>query len=449
MSKSNCYEVNFDGLVGLTHNYAGLSYGNVASSSHGGLTSSPRAAALQGLEKMMALHRLGIKQAVLPPQERPHIPTLKKLGFEGSNDAEIIKNAAELTPHKLASACSASSMWVANAATISPFPDSADGKTHITPANLTSMFHRSIEVETTGRVLRSIFAGAGYEHHSPLPVEPVFSDEGAANHTRFCNDYGETGVEWFGYGSSKVKPDLAPKKFPARQTLESCQAIASNHCLDSSKTVFAQQNPQAIDAGVFHNDVIAVGNRNLLLYHEQAFVNNAEVRSQLVTAFDQGELIFIEVPSAQVSLEDAVASYLFNSQLINVPGTNGTTIIVPTECRDTEPVHNYLKQLEMDHDAISQVLYFDLRQSMNNGGGPACLRLRVVMSEDQIEGCAANVFLSDSLYEQLKSWIEKHYRGSLAPEDLADPTLLDECRRALDELSDLLNLGSVYDFQLG
>ena len=25
------YEVNFDGLVGPTHNYAGLSYGNVAS----------------------------------------------------------------------------------------------------------------------------------------------------------------------------------------------------------------------------------------------------------------------------------------------------------------------------------------------------------------------------------------------------------------------------------
>ena len=95
MTTVNSYEVNFDGLVGLTHNYAGLSYGNVASSSHGGLTSSPRAAALQGLEKMMALHRLGLKQAVLPPQERPHIPTLIKLGFNAATEAEIIGSSSE------------------------------------------------------------------------------------------------------------------------------------------------------------------------------------------------------------------------------------------------------------------------------------------------------------------------------------------------------------------
>ena len=56
--------------------------------------------------------------------------------------------------------------------------------------------------------------------------------------------------------------------------------------------------------------------------------------------------------------------------------------------------------------------------------------------------------LTDLLYEQLKTWIEAHYRESLVPEDLADPALLEECRRALDELSELLKLGSVYDFQL-
>ena len=448
MISVDCYEVNFDGLVGLTHNYAGLSYGNVASSSHGGLISSPRAAALQGLEKMMALHRLGLKQAVLPPQERPHIPTLVKLGFNAPTEAEILAKAAKEAPQKLASACSASSMWVANAATISPYADTVDGKTHITPANLTSMFHRSIEVDTTSRVLKSIFAGEHYEHHSPLPTGSTLFDEGAANHTRFCDAYGEPGVELFVFGRSKANSDLVPEKFPARQTLESCQLIASNHGLASGKTIFAQQNPEAIDAGVFHNDVIAVGNRNLLFYHEQAFVNNVEVCDQLSAAFDQGELIFIEVPQEQVSLTDAVASYLFNSQLLSVPGTEGTTIIVPTECRDTQSVHNYLNKLEAEHSAIDQVMYFDLRQSMSNGGGPACLRLRVVMSEEQIISCGANVFLTESLYEQLKTWIESHYRESLAPEDLADPALLEECRRALDELSNILKLGLVYDFQL-
>ena len=448
MTTVNSYEVNFDGLVGLTHNYAGLSYGNVASSSHGGLTSSPRAAALQGLEKMMALHRLGLKQAVLPPQERPHIPTLIKLGFNAATEAEIIAKAAQEAPQKLASAYSASSMWVANAATISPYADTADGKTHITPANLTSMFHRSIEVDTTSRVLKSIFAGDEYEHHPPLSAGSTLSDEGAANHTRFCDAYGEPGVELFVFGTSKTNPSLAPAKFPARQTLESCQSIASNHGLASSKTIFAQQNPKAIDAGVFHNEVIAVGNRNLLFYHEQAFVNNSEVCDQLSAVFDQGELIFIEVPKAQVSLKDAIASYLFNSQLLSVPSTEGTTIIVPTECRDIESVHDYLNKLEAENSAIDRVMYFDLRQSMNNGGGPACFRLRVVMSEALIDCCGTHVFLTDLLYEQLKTWIEAHYRESLVPEDLADPALLEECRRALDELSELLKLGSVYDFQL-
>ncbi|NKB32902.1 MAG: N-succinylarginine dihydrolase [Pseudomonadales bacterium] len=448
MTTSKCYEVNFDGLVGLTHNYAGLSFGNVASSSHGGLMSSPRAAALQGLDKMMALHRLGLKQAVLPPQERPHIPTLRKLGFSANSDSEVISNVAKTAPHILASVCSASSMWVANAATISPFADTSDGNTHITPANLSSMFHRSIEIETTSRVLRSIFSGEDFVHHDPLPGGSAYSDEGAANHTRFCNEYGDEGVEFFVYGSSKANLASAPEKFPARQTLAACQAIARSHGLIPERTVFAQQNPQAIDAGVFHNDVIAVGNRDLLFYHEEAFSNNVQVAEQLNAAFANSELSLIEVPKAKVNLEDAVASYLFNSQLVSIPKTDGATIIVPTECRENDSVHNYLNQLELEHPAINQVKYFDLRQSMNNGGGPACLRLRVVMSDEQINNCQANIFLSDELYEKLKQWIESHYRESLVPEDLADPALLDECRRALQELSVLLNLGSVYDFQL-
>lgn len=448
MSNSSCYEVNFDGLVGQTHNYAGLSFGNVASSAHGGLTSSPRAAALQGLEKMMALHKLGLKQAVLPPQERPHIPTLKKLGFGGNTDSETIAKVANTAPHLLTAVCSASSMWVANAATISPFPDSADGKTHVTPANLNSMFHRSIEIETTARVLGSIFSSDDFVHHEPLPAGATFSDEGAANHTRFCEEYGDAGVELFVFGSSNVNPAIRPKKFPARQTLESCQAISRCHELSDNKTVFAQQNPAAIDAGVFHNDVIAVGNRNLLFYHQLAFLDNDEVCKKLDVAYGGEGLSFIEVPTNKVSLEDAVASYLFNSQLLSVPDTAGASIIVPTECKENSAVHDYLNQLEAEHPAIYQVKYFDLRQSMNNGGGPACLRLRVVMSEEQISQCDANVFLDDELYKDLKQWIETHYRESLAPEDLADPALLDECRNALDELSTLLRLGSVYDFQL-
>lgn len=438
-------EVNFDGLVGLTHNYSGLAFGNVASKSHEGLKSSPKQAALQGLEKMWALHQLGMVQGVLPPQERPNIALLKRLGFSGNTAAEVLANASVGAPHLLAAAASAASMWVANAATVSPSPDTTDGKTHFTPANLSSMLHRSIEAETTSRVLASIFAEDGFVHHRPLPATPDLGDEGAANHTRLCSSYGDEGVELFVYGRGRGRENL-PQKYPARQTLEACEALARNHGLNPGKVVHAQQNPEAIDAGVFHNDVIAVGNLNLLFYHEQAFLDKSQLYRELNEAADF-EINYIEVPSSEVSIADAVRSYLFNSQLINRPGQAGADLIVPIECKETAPVYSYLENLKEQNTSIDEVRYFDLRQSMNNGGGPACLRLRVVLDKQQRDNMDANVILNETLYSDLKSWVETHYRDELSPQDLADPSLLDECRTALDELSQLLNIGSVYDFQ--
>ena len=446
MKGSRAWEVNFDGLVGLTHNYAGLSFGNVASVLHGGQLSSPRQAALQGLEKAWSLARMGLKQAILPPQERPHIPTLRRLGFSGRNEADILIRADKKAPHLLAAACSASSMWVANAATISPFADTADGRTHISPANLCSMFHRSIEPEVTARVLRAVFAGADYRHHTPLPAGAHFADEGAANHTRFCTDYGSAGVSLFVYGDDQVAAIRDTKQYPARQTLAACQAIVRCHGLDPAHVVFARQSPEAIDAGVFHNDVIATGNRQLLFHHEQAFVESAGVIDQLQAALS-GELQVIEVAAADISLQEAVGSYLFNSQLLSLPGASGALLLAPVECRTVPSVHRYLQQLEASGSGIERIQYVDLGQSMNNGGGPACLRLRVVMNDSQIDNCKARIFLDLGLYEELQVWINKYYRDELAPSDLTDPALLEECRIALDELSQLLNIGPVYDFQ--
>jgi succinylarginine dihydrolase len=440
------WEVNFDGIVGPTHNYAGLSFGNVASSSHGGQSSSPRQAALQGLEKAWALTQMDLKQGIVPPQERPHIPTLRNLGFSGS-ETEVLGQVAKESPQLLAATSSASCMWVANAATISPFADTRDGKTHMTPANLSSMFHRSIEPPTTSRVFQAMFNQDSFVHHAPLPAGPSFSDEGAANHTRFCNEYGEPGVALFVYGDDLVDKGAGPKKFPARQTLPACKAIARSHGLSHEKVVYARQNPAAIDAGVFHNDVIAVGNQGLLFHHELAFAKRDEVYSQLDAAMGRA-LDYIEVPSTKVSLSDAVRSYLFNSQLLSVPGKSGATLIVPGECEEVAAVHEYLQWLESESALINKVCYFNLRQSMNNGGGPACLRLRVVMSEDQIANTAPRILLDEALYSELRAWVERNYRDSLAAADLQDPALLSECRTALDELTQLLKIGSVYDFQL-
>lgn len=440
------WEVNFDGIVGPTHNYAGLSFGNVASSSHGGQSSSPRQAALQGLEKAWALTQMDLKQGIVPPQERPHIPTLRNLGFSGS-ETEVLGQVAKESPQLLAATSSASCMWVANAATISPFADTRDGKTHMTPANLSSMFHRSIEPPTTSRVFQAMFNQDSFVHHAPLPAGPSFSDEGAANHTRFCNEYGEPGVALFVYGDDLVDKGAGPKKFPARQTLPACKAIARSHGLSHEKVVYARQNPAAIDAGVFHNDVIAVGNQGLLFHHELAFAKRDEVYSQLDAAMGRA-LDYIEVPSTKVSLSDAVRSYLFNSQLLSVPGKSGATLIVPGECEEVAAVHEYLQWLESESALINEVCYFNLRQSMNNGGGPACLRLRVVMSEDQIANTASRILLDEALYSELRAWVERNYRDSLAAADLQDPALLSECRTALDELTQLLKIGSVYDFQL-
>jgi succinylarginine dihydrolase len=442
------FEANFDGLVGPTHNYAGLSIGNVASLNNAKNTSNPKQAAKQGLQKMKSLSELGLVQGVLAPQERPDVYTLRRLGFTGT-DSEVISKAAKQAPAVLKAVCSASSMWTANAATISPSADTADGKIHFTPANLTNKFHRSLEPVTTGRILKAMFSDdKHFAHHQHLPDNDHFGDEGAANHTRLCSDYGKSGVELFVYGRYAFdlsKP--APKRFPARHTLEACEAVARLHGLSENGAVMMQQNPDVIDQGVFHNDVIAVGNQNVLFFHEQAFVDTQSKLDEIRRKFGPAaDLHFIEVKTSEVSVSEAVKTYLFNTQLVTLP--NGDmAIIAPTECRDSDTVSAYLEQLTGRGTPVRQVHYFDVKQSMQNGGGPACLRLRVAMSEAEHQAVNPAVLMNDTLFVRLNQWVDTHYRDEISEADLADPQLLIESRQALDELTKILKLGSVYQFQ--
>jgi len=443
------YEVNFDGLVGPTHNYGGLSYGNVASQSNSQQASNPREAARQGLAKMKALADMGFKQGVLAPQERPDVAALRRLGFTGS-DAEVIQRAAKQAMPLLVASCSASSMWVANAATVSPSADTADGRVHFTAANLNCKYHRSIEHPTTSRVLGAMFADdRHFAHHEALPAVAQFGDEGAANHTRFCRSYGEAGVEFFVYGRSAFDSRYpAPQKYPARQTLEASQAVVRLHGLRDDGVVYAQQNPAVIDQGVFHNDVISVGNGEVLFYHEDAFLETEAVLGQLQAklAHKGGNFQAIRVPRAAVAVDDAVRSYLFNSQLLS-RDDGSMLLVVPEECRSNERVWAYLEQLTQQGGPVKEVKVFDLKQSMQNGGGPACLRLRVALKESELAAVNPGVIMTAPLYDTLLQWVDKHYRDRLGEAELADPQLLVECRTALDELTQILKLGSVYPFQ--
>jgi succinylarginine dihydrolase len=445
--KMKQFEVNFDGLVGPTHNYAGLSYGNVASVNNASASSSPKQAAKQGLKKMKALADLGMIQGVLAPQERPDVYALRRLGFSGS-DSEVLSKAAKQAPAIFQACCSASSMWTANAATVSPSADTNDGKIHFTPANLTNKFHRSLEPQVSGNILQAIFNNQKYfAHHQHLPDNEHFGDEGAANHTRLCSEYGESGVEIFVYGRHAFDNSRpAPIKFPARQTFEASQAVARLHGLSEDKVVYVLQNPDVIDQGVFHNDVISVGNQNVLFYHEQAFHQTETALSEIKHKFGDNELHFIRVDSQDVSVQDAIKSYLFNTQIITLP--NGTmAIIAPSECEENPAVAAYLDKLVTLNTPIKEVKFFDVKQSMRNGGGPACLRLRVAMTEQECDAVNQSTLMNDALFERLNNWVDKHYRDQLLIDDLRDPQLLLESRTALDELTQLLKLGSVYQFQ--
>lgn len=446
-------EMNFDGVVGPTHNYAGLSFGNVASESNTGSASRPRAAALQGLAKMRRLMELGLPQGVLPPQERPHLPTLRALGFSGS-DAEVIAAAAKADPVLLAQVSSASCMWTANAATVGPSVDTADGRVHFTPANLRSMAHRFIEGPQTQRTLRAIFADERrFAVHPPLPAADAFGDEGAANHTRLFDDRDGAqpgaGVHLFVYGVHHADRGSArPGKFPARQTLEASRAVARLHGLDPARCVFALQNPGVIDQGVFHNDVIAVGNGRVLFYHEQAFADEAGVLARLRALVGEA-FTPVKVRTVDVPVDVCVRTYLFNSQLVTL--TDGSmALISPTESRDEARVRGVIDAVLADPaNPIRAVHFMDLRESMRNGGGPACLRLRVPLTAADLAGVSPGCVCTPAKLGELEAWVTRHYRETLTPKDLADPQLLRESRGALDELTRILGLGALYEFQRG
>ncbi|SFP35806.1 succinylarginine dihydrolase [Sphingomonas rubra] len=407
-------EINFDGLIGASHNYAGLSPGNLAATRNAGHSSRPRAAALQGIDKMRANLALGLVQGILLPHPRPDHGWLRTLSTDYTGADR----------HLQAQALSASPMWAANAATVSPAPDTRDGRCHLTVANLVTMPHRSHEWPHTLAQLRLAFAHPAFAIHAPVPAP--FGDEGAANHMRLCADHGAPGVEVFVYGR-------AGGRFPARQHREACAAIARAHRLDPARTLFVEQSERAIAAGAFHNDVVAVADGPVLFAHEHAFADPARFHDDLRRLLPHVEIV--EVPAAEVPLEDAIASYLFNAQLVSTE--DGPTLIAPEETRTTASTWSWLERHRGGNGAIRRVRVVDVRESMANGGGPACLRLRVVCDPATVDPR----FLVDAAkLDRLSAIVERHWPDTIDPDAIGDPALLTRIASARAALLNALDL---------
>jgi succinylarginine dihydrolase len=416
----NIREINFDGIIGPSHNYSGLSLGNLASTTNKGAVSHPRAAALQGVDKMRHNLRLGLAQGVFLPHPRPDRAWLAELGT----------SIEEVPPSLRPAAFSASAMWAANAATVSPAPDCADGRTHLTAANLSTMAHRSHEWPATLSQLRLAFSDeARFAVHAPIPG--TYGDEGAANHMRIAASHGAPGVEIFVYG--KRGGD-----FPARQHLEASRAVARFHWLDPERTLFVCQSEEAIAAGAFHNDVVAVANENVLFAHEKAFEDRPAFYAELRRLVPEVEIV--EVPEAAVPLTDAIKSYLFNAQLVTLPDGAGMGLILPEEARETPNVWNWLQDSVAGNGPIRRLFVVDVRQSMANGGGPACLRLRVAADPAAIDPR----FLADEAKLDLVSdVIARHWPEQIAPDDLLDPALWARMEQARTALNAALGLAEL------
>lgn len=411
-------EINFDGIIGPSHNYAGLSLGNLASASHAGDPAYPRAAALQGLAKMRHNLALGLVQGFFLPLPRPNTAFLAAIGADGTEDRRL--NAA---------AWSASSMWTANAATVSPAADTADGRCHLTAANLVTMPHRSQEWPDTVRQLRLAFAdSAHFAVHDAVP--PCFGDEGAANHMRMGLRHETPGLEIFVYGTSGGA-------FPARQHLEASHAVARLHRLDPERTLFVEQNPVAIAAGAFHNDVVAVANERVLFTHEQAFADPAGTYAAIRERLPEAEIVV--VPAAEVSLEDAIQSYLFNAQLLTLP-SGEMALVVPTEATGHSRVGSYLDRMLAGNGPIRAVLPVDVRQSMANGGGPACLRLRVVCDPHTVD---PRFLLDEDKASRIEEIIRREWPETIAPEQVGSALLAERVIAARLLLLDALDLGEL------
>jgi succinylarginine dihydrolase len=429
----NLQEVQVDRLVGPTHHFGGLGVGNLASQQHSGQVSNPAAAALQGLDKMRLVAGLGAVQVILPPQPRPDFRFLRSLGFAGS-DADVLRQAYNEAPGLLSAATSCSAMWTANAATVTPGVDSDVESSTVTIANLDSSLHRAIEPQQTASELRRALP-EGCCIIDQLPGGAAMRDEGAANHMRLGITGDRAGMNVLVYGDGDPAPSI---NWP-RQSRAACEAIARLHALPAENTFLLRQHPTAVDAGAFHNDVVAMSHQKLLIHHELAFIDEADRLQRLERRFAEvtGEdLIRIEVPQSSLSIEGAVNTYLFNSQIVTGP-TGKPVIVCTSQVRAHADAQSLVEQW-CESGLFAEVHYVDLTQSMSGGGGPACLRLRVPMAAAAVNAIPSSAQWSEAIDAILREVIAKYYVAHLTLEDLSRVEFHEHAQQAFRRIAEIL-----------
>ena len=410
------HELQLDGLPGPLLIHGGLATGNLASQGNAGGIARPRAAARACLAKMRTVLELGMPQAVLPPLARPDADFLAACGYD---------TLATAPPALQRVACSTAYQWTANAATVAPGTDTEDGRTRLLTANLAANLHRAIEPVGRAAQLRRFLPGLSTL--PPMPAHPDLGDEGAANHTRLVGPHGTAHL--FVHGAS------THGRFRPRQSALASISAARLLRLRPQLPVFAIQAPAAVDAGAFHNDVVMVGAGDRILMHAQAWEDPDTVLAQLTSRC--GPLRTVRVTDAELTLEEAIGCYLFNSQLLATP--HGWVLVAPAECAAGRAAA--VTRRLIDIGFVSRVVLVDVRESMRGGGGPACLRLRLTLTDAELAAIDPAIRLTPERITRLEAWVDRHYRDVLSPDDLADPRLAQEAAAALAAWDNLWNHG--------
>ena len=427
----NLIEIQIDRIVGPTHHFGGLGVGNIASKTNAGEVSNPAAAALQGLDKMRMVAQLGVPQLILPPQTRPASGMLQSLGFRDPQWRTLLDDNPEL----FSAAMSSSAMWNANAATVTPAIDNQSNQLTMTIANLNASLHRSIEPCNTELELAKAL-GCASQIMPPLAMGSALRDEGAANHMRLGTGENTPGINVFVYGDG----DSSPTQFWPRQSRAACEAIARRHQLSTENTFFLKQHPQAIDAGAFHNDVVAMSHHNLWVHHELAYWKAGETLQQIEERYrelNDVELNRIEIPDEDLSIADAVSTYLFNSQIVSPPDSRRPVVLCPSDVREHDGAKKIVRDL-CQRGIFREACYVALNQSMSGGGGPACLRLRIPVTTRTLNSVPKLNQWTEEIDQQLRNAIERHYPTEITLEKLTDPSILSQAENAASAIQGIL-----------